>query len=422
MSPRYASRRGSAYAVVLSIVLLATVMALGALAALRREREVRLAEESAGRARDAAISALEVGMQDLVNAQPWRAATAANATLGKFSAGSGGSREVAVVIAQSPSGGAISTDLTTSIVLESEALAGAARQRYRIEMTPAGTPIDALTSALHSVGAMTISAAVVRGWSATGAGTFGVLGSDSSVTATSSTVAASVYAAGSITGSTYSGGTRASAGLRTMPAADVFERYRALGTPVAVTSIPSRIIQRRVISPGAGAYGVTNAAGIYVIDAGGNDLTIRDCRIVGTLVLINVRRLLLVGCVNWEPASPGLPALLLQGEIDMQPDTTELRESSFGVNFNPASTPYQGSTDADTADSYANLIRGIAYVSGNARIRGSSAIIGSMLVGGSATVESTVYLRAQLPAIAPPGFTTGADFAPVVGSLTRAVD
>ncbi len=51
MSPRYRHRRGSTYAVVLSIVLLATVMALGALAALRREREVRVAEESASRAR-----------------------------------------------------------------------------------------------------------------------------------------------------------------------------------------------------------------------------------------------------------------------------------------------------------------------------------------------------------------------------------
>ncbi|MDX2016516.1 MAG: hypothetical protein SFY95_02605 [Planctomycetota bacterium] len=422
MSPRYRHRRGSAYAVVLSIVLLATVMALGALAALRREREVRVAEESASRARAEALGALEIGVQRLVNAAPWRASVASSGVLGKFPTGAGASQAVSVVIAQSPAGGAISTDLSAPIVLESEAVAGAARQRYRIELTPAGTPIDALTSALHSVGAMTISSAVVRGWSAPDAGTFGVLGSDSSVTASSSTVAAAVYAAGSITGSTYSGGTRANAGLRTMPAVDIFERYRALGTAVNITSIPSRTIQRRVISPGAGAYGVADASGIYVIDAGGNDLTIRDSRIAATLVLINVNRLTIAGCVNWEPAAPGLPALLLQGELDMQPDATELRETSFGVNFNPVSTPYQGSSDADTADSYSNLIRGVVYVSGNAQVRGNSAVIGSMLVGGSVAVSGTVHLRAQLTTITPTGFTTGADFAPVAGSLERVVD
>jgi hypothetical protein len=421
-SHRYPSRRGSAYAVVLSIVLLATVMALGALAALRREREVRVAEESTARARAAALGALEAGVQDLVNARPWRNAAASNPTLGKFGSSSGPDRGVAVVVARHTDGSAVAVDLSAPIVLESEAVVGVARQRYRVQMIPAATPIDALSSALHSVGTMTISSAVVRGWSATDAGTFGVLGSDSSVIASSSTVAAPVYAAGAITGATYSGPTRPGAGLRTMPASDLFDRYRALGTAVPVTAIPSRTIRRVVVSAGAGALGYFDPYGVYVVDAGGNDLIIRDCRIAATLVLLNVRTLTIAGSVNWEPAEPGMPALILQGDLDMQPDAAELRESVQGVNFNPSSSPYQGVADVDTGDSYSNMIRGIVYVSGNAQVRSNSAIVGSMLVGGSVAVTGTVHLRAQLPAITPTGFTAGADFAPVAGTLTRVVD
>src|SRR4029077_16015729 len=83
------------------------------------------------------------------------------------------------------------------------------------------------------------------------------------------------------------------------------------------------------------------------------------------------------GNVNFAPAVSNYPCLMVQGSIAIQFDsTTQLQEStSPATNFNPAganppppATPFPwGSSNSQktTTDSYASIIAGPVYVSGN---------------------------------------------------------
>ena len=57
-------------------------------------------------------------------------------------------------------------------------------------------------------------------------------------------------------------------------------------------------------------------------------------------------------------------------------------EAARGVNFNPAGSPYQGSTNNDLADSYPSLIKGIVYVSGDAFVTANHPQIDGVLITG----------------------------------------
>lgn len=211
---------------------------------------------------------------------------------------------------------------------------------------------------------------------------------------------------------TVTGTATAPAAIRALPIPEnVVNYYTTNGTPLGTNQI-----QRQLISPYNNPYGATNADGIYVIDGNGSPVSIRECRIVGTLVVVNATYVEITEQVNWEPARPNFPALVVRGDIHCRFIDGELKESDEGMNFNPPQTPFLSVTDSVLDDSYPSAIAGIVYCTGNLTVDGnnnrySAAFYGMLIVNGSCLIEreANVFIRFDSVHLddPPPGFGSG---------------
>jgi hypothetical protein len=218
---------------------------------------------------------------------------------------------------------------------------------------------------------------------------------------------------------------------QTSTSTDSFYLDNASVRTVAPPFIPRRTIYRKVLSPNHNPYGsgITNPEGIYVIDCRGLDIHIQSSRIVGTIVLLNPARRSSVrtGPVNWQPAVPNFPALLVDGSFEIHADDSGLVESREQTNFNPLGTPFNGispSKDTDQNDTYLSRINGIVYVSGNLRFGSHPVLEGVVVCGGKVTVADFLDLThnpfpAQNP---PPGFRDSEHLRVLLDSATKVVD
>ncbi|HEX2838429.1 MAG TPA: hypothetical protein VHN77_09910 [Phycisphaerales bacterium] len=208
-------------------------------------------------------------------------------------------------------------------------------------------------------------------------------------------------------------------------ATDSFKHYASIGTTIAYSSLGGEL-RNTVLSPNRNPYGATNAQGVYVIDCGGGAITIRDCRVHGTLVILNAGSGSVIRdgvCI--EPTSEALPALMVQGSVQFDMVSTDIAESSLAVNLNPATAPYAGVSDSDTSDVYPSWIKGLTYVSGSMTVNsGSTTIRGMLAVRGNLTLAANTQLRVRYakPSQPVPGFAriTGMSLTP--GSLKRVVN
>lgn len=199
----------------------------------------------------------------------------------------------------------------------------------------------------------------------------------------------------------------APAPVRSLPSSSVFDYYLAIGTTIATTSIDSQLL-----SPFANPYGLPNPHGIYIIDAMGMDVSISKSRIVGTLVVMNAADVRLNDEVNWEPAHPHFPALLVDGNIEFRISNGNLSESATSTNFNPLLTPYRGVSDVFTNDTYPSALAGIFYCSGDFSVNGqwnrTCVVDGLIIAAGNARTWKTADFRVTYntahATTPPPGF------------------
>ena len=253
---------------------------------------------------------------------------------------------------------------------------------------------------------------------------------DIDASANNAQVQGNAEAAGTVSG-TVSGTSTSSVPTREMPSSTAFDYYLANGTPIAFTDLPfllgKRWLWKILLSPNNNPYGSTNPEGIYIIDCEGDTLDIRQCRVVGTLVLIDVgSNTCINGTVHFGPAVANYPTLLVQGDMvfDMVNigGATELSESILGVNFNPPGTPYQGSEDSDTSDTYPAGLYGLVYVSEKSHIKDDSRIEGCF-VTDEYTMQSnktlTVNYNDTYLNNPPPGFSNGSTLGILPGTWRR---
>lgn len=169
---------------------------------------------------------------------------------------------------------------------------------------------------------------------------------------------------------------------------------------VRLTSAPSgKAIYRTVVSPATNPFGVTpNSQGVYVLNMGGADLTISDCMIVGTLVVKNAGTVRVgSGPVQWRPAKPGMPALIVEGDVELTCSRVALTERELGANFNPTGTPDEnGSQESNLNDSYRSWLRGLIYASDDLSFRGDVRLHGCAMAGDDLTFQQRATL-ARLP-------------------------
>jgi hypothetical protein len=253
---------------------------------------------------------------------------------------------------------------------------------------------------------------------------------NNSVSASDSTLNSDIEAAGGIVlgNSTGTGKRTSNVPRRGMPGPEVFQHYADTGTRIHLSALPSssnvRFIRDVLISPARNPFGgAADPKGVYVIDCGGQPLEIGRCRIVGTLVLLNANSPVIRDSVNWSPAVASYPALLVEGSARIELTDMSLAEGGPGtnINFNPADTPFEGSSDNDTDDFYPSAITGLVYVSGDLGTANFPSFQGNLVVGNTLNAAGGLRLvyRDTCLKSPPPGFVSSYNMVVAPGSWSH---
>ena len=404
-------RRGMMYAAVLGCAMLVTVIGLSALMALRVER--RFAEGTAdfAQARLYARSAVEMGFDRITRHSNWRQ----NYPSGVWEADQPIGTGTYTLEGVDP----VDNDLrylnADPVMLTGTGVEGNARYKLQVTLVGESLPLGCLEVALHAGNDLNFNNSIVVGDQ--------TISANNSVTESGSTVSPDVEAVNSISGSGYTGTTTTGIAPRSMPdPVTVFDYYIDNGTEITV---PGYLIENQLLSPTTNPYGPTDPQGIYVVDCQTQNFTIRETRIVGTLVLLHAGAgSEITPQVNLEPAVSNFPVLLVEGSFTVNTGATALSESSAGVNFNPPGTPYAGSEDSLIDDSYPAVVKGLVYVSVDLVTNTNSAFEGVVVVGNTFTGPDNVTVNYGSAAHTnpPPGFAEPPQMLISSGTWRRVVD
>jgi len=389
-------RHGTIYVTVLGMSLLVAVIAIGAIAAVRSNARSRDRASDADEARYYALSATEMARLWISQDSNWRNDYQNGTWINSQPIGSG-TLSVNVV---NPNGALNNSDLDP-VNITATGTKGIASQMMSVTLTPNPTPLSCLGVAVDCAGSTSISNGTVRGL-----GTFSSGGtlSASSTSFDGNNLEGLLVVPVSCTGV---GTVSSLSAARTVPSATVFNYYTQHGTSISFNSIPSGTIENVVLSPGSNPYGSSaDPNGIYIIDCGNQSITVRNCRIVGTLVLLNTTTSAKVDqSVNFAPSISNYPTLLVQGPMQFTFGSTALSESSVG-NMNPPGTPYAGVSNTTATDTYPSQIAGLVYISGNTTINTAATFNGCLVVGGTLNVTQSINVTLDLTFYKnpPPGF------------------
>ena len=348
-------RRGSLYIIVLGCAALVALIGLTGAVLNRMEMQRLEATSDAAQARMAAQAAIQMGLRIVRTQSNWRSRGQGvwvhQAVLGQATC---------TLRVSDPADGDLLDDSADPVVLEGEGRCGEARYIASARLVTRRVGLGALGSSLH------VSDNINLPWT----GVFSSsapLTSNQAISASGMDVYAPVSCVGAINGGTYHSSAKSGAPPVGEPSFADFSPYVLGGTAISIWSLPYadgyRVITHTVLSPTSNPYGTANERGLYVIDCQWGKVSIEDCRIVGTLVLLNCDLVRLTREVNWSPAISNWPALLVDGDAELDLTGDQLSEATEGVNFNPAGAPYGGKTDTDKTDSYPCRIEGLICVS-----------------------------------------------------------
>lgn len=404
-------RRGSVYIVVLGVITLLSVLGVGALMlaqTARRSAAVVSSMESVSRA---AQSGLESAVARLGSDPDWRATLIA------------GDGEIATmplpgakarIVAENPSGGPVDPHPWAPIRLRSTAADDRARRIVSVELAPDITPIACTAHALYVAGSVNSSGTCITDGHAYVLGDFSVKGVfDAAMT--------SVFGSLDDTSGCVKQPVVADAKIGP-PDSFLLQHLLTLSPPIPITKLSNRRITGALIDPRRSTFGQTDSSGVLIIDCEGQDVEIGNCRIVGTLIFLNTAEVRLTGAIHWEPADPLLPAMVAFGPVRIQTVSTDLRESTIGVNLNPAGSAYRGSEDTDTTDAYASVISGLVYAEGDVEVDNTATFEGTLLIGGGINISGSLRIRAPLDPVLIEGFAEQRGWVAVPGSWLREVE
>jgi len=400
------------YVLVLAAGIVLTAAGIATLAAVRTQGRRSELESDQQRAAAAATSALELA---IAKAQTDPTGSAWRVPSPRFDLAE---VELADGVTIAPSildagGGNLSVSTGAAVYVLGDAVAGGARRRVRATMTPILTPLECLSTALWVNGNLTFDSASVFGSVP--------IGSNSKSSAVTSTVRPGV-AAPSISGSTYTGGTRTLTRSLPMPGASFVTDWSGRAATIAFSATGGSL-SKRVLTSGSNPFGSTNASGIYVIDCAGANITIGNIRVRGTLIILNagsgsrIEKETLI-----ESPSVNQPALIITGHMAFEMLGTDISEASLAYNFNPTGSPHNGVADSDTTDFYPSMIRGLVYVSGNVTTANANTIEGLMIVGGTMTIRNNLTLRYWPPESTLEGLRTTTGWTVSDISATQIID
>jgi hypothetical protein len=416
--------RGSVYVIVLaSAMLLVTIGVGAALAARTQLRNSRLTIDTS-QAREIARLGIDLAAMYMRNDANWRTSRTSGAWLTNYAV-PGGTCDVYVT---DPVDGDLSNDADQEVQITSIGYTNSARYKLQCRMKPsASRGMTSLAYALTSNG----NIAIGIGYGLTASGS-AVATNGNFIANLLSTINAGVEVGGGFTLlslGTLNGYVLTNAATKEVPTAStLFSTYGSLCTDISILSLEvngsSRRMRNVLLAPLSNPYGATNAAGIYRIDCAGTPIEIRDCRIVGTLILISPGSgSVIQSGMIMQTNSSSYPTLLVNGNMSFNISST-LSESN-GAKLNPAGTPYNGVSNSDSSDTWPSYLQGLFYISGNATFNSTTTLTGGLITGGTTTLNSSLTITpdSSLYTSPPVGFTRSTRYMVFVpGSWKRMVD
>jgi Tfp pilus assembly protein PilX len=408
-------RRGSAYLIVLAAAMIVATLGLGALLAVRSQNRAARALMDAAEARQNAHSAIELGRLWISQDPKWRSnrpngAWATNQPMGA------GSYSLEVT---DPLDGDLANRPHDPVVLKAIGVKGQARHIAQVTLTASPEPLPALRCAAHTGGQLHVKAGKLFIAASSVFSTNGSLRNDGTIRA--NVEAASAQSVGTVTGTLTLG-----VPPKSLPDASVAEMYARLGT----TIVPPSTIDKQVLAPGRNPWGAGNSDGVYVIRTN-NNVTIRNSRVYGTLVVICPNNTVTVDSnVLIHSYRADYPALIVDGNAVFQYDSnTRLSETTLATNFNPAGAPFEGSEDADMADVYPSELRGLVHVTGTVRLTNTAMVRGCLLCCPANTTDALVcdgtneiVYNSALSTNPPQGYTSAVKMLVQPGSWRQMVE
>jgi len=410
-------RRGSAYLVVLAVSMIVATLGLGALLATRAQARAAALLGEEAEARYYALSAIELGRLWIAQDPQWRTNRQNGVWASNQPIGSG----TFTLEVTDPVDGNLANRPHDPVIVKATAMKGLARQVIQVTLTANPTPLPALACALHTGGQLHLTAGSQLSAGQARLSTNGSLRNDGTITG--NVEAGSASSVGVINGTLTLGGP-----AKAFPDPSVINLYVNLGTEITAPST----IDKQVFAPGYNSLGgPTNAEGVYVIRSATN-LTIRNTRINGTLVILCPGKKVIVdNQVLLQPSRSDYPALIVQGDLALQYNTvgTPLSEPGANVNFNPPGAPYQGIGDTDLLDQYPSEIQGLVHVTGTLELNQDALVRGAVICESTALADAVKCTNAKsivytpsLLSNPPQGYTTGVKMQPQAGSWRQLVD
>lgn len=146
----------------------------------------------------------------------------------------------------------------------------------------------------------------------------------------------------------------------------------------ALLSVPKDgndwVIELAYLSPTSNPYGGTNADGLYVFDAGNQNVFLRDVYIRGTLTILNAKNVTVERGYYHERARSHLATLLVDGDLDLRLELP-IGETDLGIDLNGSGQIRQTETAGP------GMNGGILYVTGKFSGPGGGFIRGAILAG-----------------------------------------
>ena len=390
-------RYGTIYVAVLGMSLLVTVIALGAVAAVRANARSRDRGNDVEDARFYALSGIELARLRITQDPNWRTDFTNGPWITSQSIGTG----TVSVTGVNPNGTLANSELDP-VNLTATGTKGIASQMIKVTLVSQPVALGCLGVAVDSASDALIKNATVRGTGAFSSG--GAMNVQKTSLNGNALEGITVIVDNKSSGA---GPASILATPRATPTAAVFNYYTQHGTVISYSSIPGGNIQNVVLSSTSNPYGAaTDPNGVYVIDCGGGTITVQSCRLVGTLVLLNVGSSSKIGqSVNLAPMVANYPTLLIQGSVQLNVAASVLDEATAG-NLNPPGTPYNGVSNSTATDTYPSVIKGLVYVSGNVIENNNTTLVGCLVIGGTLNVGQNFTINYD-PTFAnnpPPGF------------------
>ena len=341
---------------------------------IRVQRRALGADDDLSKARLYAESAVHMGLMKIKNNSAWRTAYPNGAWDTNKTIGDGTyTLEVA-----DPNDNSLSNSPSHAVTVTGTGIRGASQHKLQVTLIPSDKPLTALNYAITANGLVTILAG--KRIRLTGA----ALAGNGTVTNTGATIAGDVECTLLLNVLGVTGSITQLAPTKPMPDSTVFNLYKAMATTLPY----SGDIDKKVITAGVNTYGGgLNTSGVYYIDAGSNDLIIKNSRIDGTLVVKCglLKKVVIENDVFLRNGRSDFPVLIVDGAVQMnhKSGASSLRKGDHAVNFNPTGAPYLGVTDSDTGNTYPNEIQGLVHIKGNLTMGQTSRVRGAIICEGS---------------------------------------